>query len=171
MKCEKCHTPHEGNYGTGRFCSSSCARSYSTAKNREEINSKVSDKLKGHKPSQKSIEKSREHRAIYSKNYLMAMLAADFSTLTPYAQRNRVIIEQEFKCSFCKLDKWFGHPITLEVDHEDGNNKNNARENLRALCPNCHSLTPTWRGKTNGGTSLRESRLAVFRGWLEELKE
>ena len=40
-----------------------------------------------------------------------------------------------------------GSPITLELDHKDGNNENNARENLEALCPNCHSTTETWRGR------------------------
>ena len=35
--------------------------------------------------------------------------------------------------------------IKLEVDHIDGDKYNNSRENLRLLCPNCHSTTPTWR--------------------------
>jgi len=38
-------------------------------------------------------------------------------------------------------------PIPLELDHIDGNHQNNALDNLRLLCPNCHSLTPTFRGK------------------------
>ena len=45
--CEKCNKPHDGTYGSDRFCSSKCARGFSTLAKREEINSKVSRKLRG----------------------------------------------------------------------------------------------------------------------------
>ena len=35
----------------------------------------------------------------------------------------------------------------MELEHKDGNNKNNNRDNLEMICPNCHSLTETWRGR------------------------
>ena len=40
--------------------------------------------------------------------------------------------------------------IPLEVEHIDGNSTNNKEENLTLLCPNCHSLTPTYRGANKG---------------------
>jgi hypothetical protein len=43
--------------------------------------------------------------------------------------------------------EWNGKPLTLEIDHIDGDNLNDERENLRFLCPNCHSQTPTYRTK------------------------
>ena len=46
MECENCSVEHSGSYGSGRFCSSLCARSFSTKKSRKEINRKVSEKLK-----------------------------------------------------------------------------------------------------------------------------
>ena len=50
MICEKCGKEHNGLYGSGRFCSSTCARSYATTNtNRNKINEKISNKLKGRK--------------------------------------------------------------------------------------------------------------------------
>lgn len=54
----------------------------------------------------------------------------------------------EYKCSECGLtNEWNGKPITLELDHTDGNSHNNILTNLKWLCPNCHSQTPTFRGR------------------------
>jgi len=48
------------------------------------------------------------------------------------------------KCVLCGLnDSWNNKPITLQLDHIDGNRYNHNLENLRILCPNCHTQTPT----------------------------
>ena len=52
------------------------------------------------------------------------------------------------KCALCSISQWRGKNITLELDHIDGNSSNNELSNLRLLCPNCHSQTDTFRGKT-----------------------
>ena len=58
------------------------------------------------------------------------------------------------KCSKCGWgeENPFSHTIPLEVEHIDGNFQNNREDNLTLLCPNCHSLTPTYKGanKRNG---------------------
>ena len=54
---------------------------------------------------------------------------------------------KEAKCECCGNDQWNGVPIPLEVHHKDGNKTNNELDNLQILCPNCHALTPTYRGK------------------------
>ena len=55
---------------------------------------------------------------------------------------------KEYKCEGCGLgDIWNDKKITLELDHIDGDNSNHSLNNLRYLCPNCHSQTDTYRSK------------------------
>ena len=74
-----------------------------------------------------------------------------------YELKNRLFREGYFQkqCSHCLLSQWMNEPISLELDHIDGDHTNNTLTNLRILCPNCHALTPTYRGKNknNGGSS------------------
>lgn len=54
----------------------------------------------------------------------------------------------ENKCVKCgNLDEWNNEPLTLELDHINGDSNDNRIENLRILCPNCHSQTDTFRKK------------------------
>jgi Zn finger protein HypA/HybF involved in hydrogenase expression len=62
----------------------------------------------------------------------------------------RYFMTKHGKCSECGIADWKNAPIVLELDHIDGNHKNNDLENLRLLCPNCHSQTPTYRAKNKG---------------------
>jgi hypothetical protein len=63
--------------------------------------------------------------------------------------KKRLIKENylENKCSECGLTEWNGKPINMELDHIDGNRTNHLLNNLRMLCPNCHSQTDTYRAK------------------------
>ena len=54
------------------------------------------------------------------------------------------------KCACCGLSEWLNQPMPLELDHINGVNNDNRIENLRLLCPNCHALTGTYRGKNQG---------------------
>lgn len=54
-----------------------------------------------------------------------------------------------YVCSICGIYSWLDNPITLHLDHIDGNHSNNLKENLRFLCPNCHQQTDTWGIKNN----------------------
>lgn len=50
-------------------------------------------------------------------------------------------------CQECQISTWKDKPITLQLDHINGNHIDNRIENLRILCPNCHSQTETYGNK------------------------
>ena len=67
-----------------------------------------------------------------------------------------LIDERGHMCECCKNTSWMNKPITIELDHIDGDNKNNKKENLKLLCPNCHSQTTTWRRAKNPGKIVKK---------------
>ncbi len=145
--CPKCNSEHHKN---GTFCSRKCANSRTFS---EESKIKKSLASKKHYQSlseddKNKINKRLKELSINTQGYrLELLLSKEFSTLAYQSKRKRVLIEQEFKCKKCNIDTWFGKPLTLELEHIDGNHQNDIRSNLIALCPNCHSLTETWRGR------------------------
>lgn len=54
---------------------------------------------------------------------------------------------QEYKCSLCGINEWQNKPLTLRLDHIDGDKTNNDLSNLRWVCPNCDSQLPTYCNK------------------------
>lgn len=52
-----------------------------------------------------------------------------------------------YRCENCGITEWLEKPIVLQLEHIDGNHLNNSLDNLKILCPNCHSQTDTFAGK------------------------
>lgn len=68
---------------------------------------------------------------------------------------------KEKKCEKCGLTHWLGMELSLELHHINGNNLDHRIENMIILCPNCHSLTPHYRG-SNNKSAINKHRKSEF---------
>ena len=104
---------------------------------------------KGFDPRRKIFTPEERQRGLDASNARNRRIfeATSFEDLSSGLKAKRVLEEQNGICLHCGLNKWNDKLLTLEIDHVDGDGQNEVRENLRYLCPNCHSQTPTWRKK------------------------
>ena len=163
IKCQVCSKvvykqKHDVASGKSLFCSRRCANTIRvmTEETKEKIriknkswikNLKENEPLKYMEYCEKQREGSLKSNKDRSKKIKALYDAKPWEKLGKDAKRRRVFDEQNYKCTRCGLFEWHEKPITLELEHKDGNHMNDERDNLEALCPNCHSLTDTWRGK------------------------
>ncbi|MBV9438615.1 MAG: HNH endonuclease [Candidatus Eremiobacteraeota bacterium] len=83
--------------------------------------------------------------------------------LAAKAPRNRHIIKRRLIaegklqniCAICGIADWKGRPLSLQLDHVNGNGLDYRLENLRILCPNCHSQTETFAGRNRKNSRSR----------------
>ena len=74
-----------------------------------------------------------------------------------------------YRCAECGIREWRGRPLALDLDHVNGGGTDNRLENVRLLCPNCHSQTPTYRGRNKGKCRNRVSEPPGWRNWFTRL--
>ena len=139
-QCPRCGAQHKK---LGTYCSRSCANSRIFS---DEAKLKKSIALKG-KPAFRSHYDKEAQAAKSRQRWLEKYNATPFVELGIENRRRRVFEEQDYCCNKCGISEWQGCKIPLELEHKDGNSTNNVRENLEGLCPNCHSITDTWRGR------------------------
>jgi len=152
--CPKCNTQHEK---TGKYCCRSCANSRTFTEESKEKKRKSGLKFYSKMSDNDKKLFNAEKMLKYDKAEAQKKTAAihrERSWSRPYEEmahdslRRRLLEERNHTCEECGIGNMYnGKPLSLELDHIDGNNSNNKIENLRILCPNCHSQTPTHRSK------------------------
>lgn len=185
MNCEKCGIEHLGTYGSGRFCSSKCARSFSTAHNRLRINEKISFSLSKILPIvdckicgrdfQKShrretccskecknknktlhvINKTKEQRALTSAKGSKGKYKRNPESILDLSSRTVGKIISRLNIGCCVCG-WNKAPC--DIHHIQGRKIPNADDhsNLTYLCPNCHRLFHKKKLSENDVISLRD---------------
>jgi len=80
---------------------------------------------------------------------LNEILEGKYPSYQTYKLKIRLLKEgyKENRCDECGIEDWNGKPLTMELDHIDGDRTNHKEKNLRMICPNCHAQTETYRAK------------------------
>lgn len=146
----------------GKFCSKSCSTSY-TNKQREKKKSK-NVCLNCGKITENKKFCSNECQLEYEyKEYIKDWKDGKVSGMSgEYGTSHRIkryfLEKYNNSCQCCGWNKEnpFTHKVPLELHHIDGNYKNNSEDNLQLLCPNCHSLTETYKAANKSGRKGRK---------------
>jgi len=103
------------------------------------------------------------------KNYIQSWKKSEVTGLRGQYQISNHIKRYLFQkydsaCSICGWSKvnTYTKTIPLEIEHVDGNFKNNSEDNLILLCPNCHSLTPTYKGANKGSGRQGRKKYSLY---------
>lgn len=146
--CPECEGAISYKRRTNKFCSASCGAKYS---NRLKKKTKLCRQCDKKIPTESTYCSQKCHTDFVKFEKIGKWLAGeiDVSTVLGCSRtiRNYLLEQCNNKCPKCGWGEV--HPVTgnvpLEVNHIDGDSKNNRPENLEVLCPNCHSLTPNFR--------------------------
>lgn len=105
--------------------------------------------------------------------YELKDILVENSTYTSTSKLKKRLISEGIKediCEECNITEWNNKPISLHLDHINGDNLDNRIENLRILCPNCHSQTDTYCGG-NKESSISNERNKRYLNKEEKLVE
>lgn len=159
MKCKNCQKETQNPV----FCSSSCSASFNN-RNRKPKHFCENCGGKREKISKLCSKCSRE------KKKLEIYTLIELGEYKYHNKLKQYLSEKNgYKCAICGNEGiHMRKKLTLQLDHVDGNSDNNKIENLRLLCPNCHTQTVTYAGgsKNKKKNDVRNKR---YRKWYNSI--
>lgn len=175
--CKQCNTKLDYACKHKTFCSSSCAARFNNLKRSEKVNeaAKSNPLIKPRVQVQwNCINCGKEHTTVswrlgkfcnvtcqQEKYFELRVEEWLKNNVTPGKGVIKKYLAniQGYHCSVCGITEWNNKQIVLELEHKDGNAENNAIDNLCLICPNCHSQTPSFKGRNKGnGRHARRQR-------------
>lgn len=102
-----------------------------------------------------ALKTSRESKEVDTSQLLKENCNHARNVLRRHIIKNNLL---PYKCAVCEISKWNDKTLSLELDHINGINNDNRLENLRFLCPNCHSQTTTYGSRNQ---QLNESKYEI----------
>ena len=172
IKCKQCQQAlsYKDSQAKKVFCGHSCSATYNNLRkvSKYGLFKCISCGKEGHPKRQNQYkycnvkcQKTHEYNTFIN-NWLTGKESGVTKNGTVGAIKRYILAEQNNKCNHCGNSDWLGKKLVLELEHKDGNSDNNVRSNLECLCPNCHSLTPTYRNKNRGnGRHMRRLRYSL----------
>jgi hypothetical protein len=156
VACRSCSAVFAPKWSSARFCSRSCAAKVTNSEvPRRRKKPRFCERCNG-LPQAKSRFCETCTRRPSPEMYIAAWLSGAIGGAVgerPSSLIRRYLLSQaSFACSQCGWSVRNKHTgvVPLQVDHIDGDYRNNRPENLRVLCPNCHALTPTYGSRNRG---------------------
>lgn len=149
--CPKCSTTHEKS---GTYCSRNCAnsRTWSDDDKHKKRLSVLKTMGREYIPPVPKVKKDYSNAAVFTED----------SSYPRHRLKDRIIQQEllDHSCQECGLGHvWNGKSIVLQLDHINGVNNDHRLENLRFLCPNCHTQQDTYAAKNikkkNVGEALK----------------
>ena len=145
-----------------KFCNNSCAAKYNNPLKERKVNNCLNcgkEIPKINKYCSNKCQHEYEQKEWEKKWFAGEVSGNNNSIWTDYSKRVRTYLLNKYdkKCARCgwgEMNPYTG-TIPLEVEHIDGDANNTTPDNVTLLCPNCHSLTATYKGANKGNGRSR----------------
>ena len=134
-----------------KFCSQSCNAQFNNKLKSDSFCLYCSELIKGEKYCNNKCQGLHKRKSIFDK--------IESGDVTLYEKNYKKYLIHKYgnkcmECGWCEVNKTTGN-IPVQLEHIDGHSENNSLDNLKLLCPNCHSLTSTY-GYLNKGNGRKK---------------